>query len=81
LTYHYLSYTAILPFFILSNGILTGSFFIEPIVWYNDVENLGTRLFNIPVEDIFYGMLLIFMNIELYLYFKHKKTTPNKEVV
>ena len=75
LSYHYLSYFAILPFFILSNGILTGSFLIDPIVWYNDAENLNTRLFNIPVEDMFYGMLLIFMNIELYLFFNTKKTT------
>ena len=70
LSYHYLSYIFVLPFFFISNGLLTGSFFIEPIVWYNDAENLGIRLFNIPMEDSIYGMLLIFMNIELYRYFK-----------
>ncbi len=74
LSYHYLSYFAVLPFFVMSNGVLTGSFLVEPIVWYNDAENLGLRLFNIPVEDIFYGLLLIIMNIEFYLFFKHKKT-------
>ncbi len=73
LSYHYLSYAFILPFFLLSNGVLTGSFLVEPIVWYNDAENLGIRLFNIPIEDTIYGMLLIFMNIELYNYFKCKK--------
>lgn len=73
LSYHYLNYGFILPFFVLSNGVLTGSFLVEPIVWYDDSENLGIRLFNIPVEDSVYGMLLIFMNIELYNYFKHKK--------
>jgi lycopene cyclase domain-containing protein len=72
LSLHYLSYFFILPFFILSNGILTGSFLIEPIVWYNDAENLGIRLFNIPIEDSVYGLLLIFMNIELFQYFKRK---------
>ena len=71
LSYHYLSYLFILPFFFISNGILTGSFFVDPIVWYNDVENLGIRITNIPVEDIIYGMLLIFSNIELYKYFKN----------
>jgi lycopene cyclase domain-containing protein len=72
LSLHYLSYFFILPFFILSNGVLTGSFLIEPIVWYNDAENLGIRLFNIPIEDSVYGLLLIFMNIELFQYFKRK---------
>jgi lycopene cyclase domain-containing protein len=72
LSLHYLSYLFVLPFFFFSNGILTGSFLVEPIVWYNDAENLGIRVFNIPIEDSIYGLLLIFMNIELYNYFKQK---------
>lgn len=72
LSFHYLSYLFIFPFFILSNGVLTGSFLVEPIVWYNDLENLGIRLFNIPIEDTIYGLLLILMNIEGYEYFKSK---------
>ena len=74
LSLHYLTYFFVLPFFILSNGVLTGSFLIEPIVWYNDAENLGIRIGNIPIEDSVYGLLLIFMNIEFFRYFKHKKT-------
>ena len=75
LSYHYLSYFLILPFFFISNGILTGSFFVkQPIVWYNNAENLGIRISNIPIEDSIYGMLLVFMNIELYRYFKNRKT-------
>lgn len=73
LSFHYLSYLFIFPFFFISNGILTGSFLIEPIVFYNDLENLGIRLSNIPIEDSIYGMLLIFLNIELFNYFKNKK--------
>lgn len=73
LSYHYLSYFLILPFFYISNGVLTGSFFVDPIVWYNDAENLGIRISNIPIEDSIYGMLLILTNIELYQYFKQLK--------
>ena len=66
-----LSYIAILPFFFLSNGLLTGSFIEEPIVWYNHNENLDLRMFTIPVEDIFYGFLLIISNCLLFDYFKY----------
>ena len=59
----YLCYLGVLPFFFLSNGILTGSFLAEPVVWYNDLENLGLRMFTIPVEDAFYGLLLVGLNV------------------
>jgi len=72
LGYHYLTYIFILPFFLISNGLLTGSFLEAPIVWYNDAENMGIRIGTIPVEDSIYGLLLIFMNIEGFRYFKSK---------
>ncbi len=67
-----ISYLLIFPFFLASNGILTGSFLPEPIVWYNDEENMGFRLFTIPFEDLFYGYLLIVPQMLLFENFKKK---------
>lgn len=57
-----LSYLICLIPFLIVNGLLTSI----PVVIYNDAENLGYRIYSIPVEDIFYGMLLVMMNIVLY---------------
>ena len=68
----------LIPFFIV-NGILTGSGLPQPVVWYNDAENMGIRLFTIPAEDIFYGFELILVNIFFYEFFKKKfGTQPSK---
>ncbi len=61
----YLSFLVILLPFVAVNGVLTGSFIQEPVVWYNDTENLGIRLFTIPVEDFAYGFSLILFNLML----------------
>jgi len=68
----YLAYAVILiPFFIV-NGILTGSFIEQEVVWYNNNENLELRIGTVPVEDIFYGMLLILMNVVIYEWLQEK---------
>jgi len=64
----YLAYLiALVPFYII-NGILTSL----PVVLYNDTQNMGMRLGTIPVEDHFYLMALLLMNIGLFEYFKSK---------
>ena len=66
----YISFLIILvPFFIV-NGILTGTGLEEPVVWYNNAENLGIRLATIPIEDIGYAFTMIFGNLLLIEKFK-----------
>ncbi len=65
----YMAYVvSLLPFYIV-NGILTA----VPIVMYNNAENIGKRVGTIPIEDHFYSMALLLMNIGFFEYFKNKK--------
>lgn len=59
----------LIPFFLM-NGILTSM----PILIYNDMEILGIRLYTIPLEDVFYGMLNILQVITVYEWLKNKST-------
>jgi len=61
----------LIPFFIV-NGILTGAITESPIVWYNNSENLGIRLFTIPVEDIGYAFTMLFGNLMIFESFNRK---------
>ncbi len=57
-----ISYAIVLIPFLIVNGFLT----YLPVVIYDNAQNLALRLYTIPVEDIFYGMLLVLMNIFIY---------------
>ena len=69
----YFAYLVVLIPFLIVDGVLTGSFIEEEVVWYNNLENLDVRIFTIPVEDAFYGMLLILMNVSIYEYLQGRK--------
>ncbi len=65
LNYFYLSFLIILiPFFIV-NGVLTGSFIEDEVVWYNSSEITGLRLMTVPVEDIIYAFCMILLPLLL----------------
>ncbi|MBK9637523.1 MAG: lycopene cyclase domain-containing protein [Bacteroidetes bacterium] len=66
----------LIPFSIV-NGILTGTGLDSPVVWYNESHIMGLRLMTIPVEDVFYGLELLLLNVFFYHQFLDKKA--NKE--
>lgn len=59
----------LIPFFIV-NGILTGTGLQQPVVWYNNAENLGIRMLTIPVEDVAYALEMLMFNLFFYERFK-----------
>jgi lycopene cyclase domain-containing protein len=62
LTHFYIMWLIhLIPLFII-NGLLTGI----PVVNYNDEENLGIRITTIPLEDAFYSMFLLLINLSVY---------------
>jgi hypothetical protein len=82
------AYFVLLVPFVISNGVLTGlDFWSYPflhnhpeaisdhIVWYNNEENSGWRLFTMPVDDLLYGLLLIGINVSLFEAFSAKNKT------
>lgn len=58
----------LIPFFIVKL-VLTGL----PVVEYDDMFNLGVRIFTIPIEDFFCFFLLLLMNITIYEYFRKQQ--------
>lgn len=48
----------LLPF-LLVNGILTGFFTPEPVVWYSENHITGIRIGTIPLEDLYYNLSML----------------------
>ena len=55
------------------NGILTAN----PVLIYNDAENLGIRIGTIPFEDFFYNLLYMTWMITLFELFKTRQSKPS----
>ncbi len=69
-----ISYSVTIIPFMVVNGFLTSL----PVVIYNADENLGFRISTIPFEDVFYGMLLVMMNVVIYEKLKSKRRTRSR---
>jgi lycopene cyclase domain-containing protein len=68
----YLMYlVTLIPFFIV-NGLLTGSFIAEEVVFYDDLQNLGIRIGTIPIEDMVYGLFMLLMNTTWFEFLKSR---------
>jgi hypothetical protein len=67
----YISWLVCLLPFALVNGVLTAM----PVLIYNNLQNTGIRLYTIPLEDIFYGMLNFLQVITVYEMLKNQKHT------
>ena len=72
LSQFYITFLIILIPFFMVNGILTGSFIENEVVWYNNDENLNIRLFTIPVEDAVYAFNMLYPSLFLIAFFKKK---------
>ena len=69
----YLSFIFMLIPFLIVNGILTGAFIPEEVVWYNNEENLGVRIYTIPLDDIIYCFGMMLTVASLYEFFLRRK--------
>tara|TARA_B100000809_G_scaffold86972_2_gene85475 strand:- start:10767 stop:11471 length:705 start_codon:yes stop_codon:yes gene_type:complete len=67
----------IIPF-LMVNGILTGTGLESSIIWHNENEIIGLRILTIPIEDFFYGFLLILLNVFLLELFDKKSAKTIK---
>lgn len=69
--FYMMYFVTLIPFFIV-NGLLTGSFIPEEVVYYDNTQNLGIRVGTIPVEDMVYGLLMLLMNVTWFEYLRNR---------
>ena len=65
----YLTYiVSLFPFYIV-NGLLTSI----PVVLYNNEQNTGIRVGTVPLEDHFYSLSMLLLNILFFEYFRSRR--------
>jgi len=67
-----LAYLVSLVPFMIVNGVLTSL----PVVWYNNAETLGFRVYTIPVEDFLYLFGLLLPTVNIYQLLLHRYASP-----
>lgn len=68
----YLSFIVIyIPFFFV-NSALTGSYSDNPVVFYNDAENLRIRIVTMPLEDSFYCFSMLYGSVLVFEFLRKK---------
>ena len=60
-----------IPFYFV-NSALTGSYSEEPVVFYDNAENLGIRIGTMPLEDSFYCFSMLYGSVVLFEHFRRK---------
>ena len=58
--------------FIVVNGLLTSI----PVVWYDNMQNLGIRIYTVPLDDFVYLMGLLLPAINIYQLLLHRYASP-----
>lgn len=65
-----LTFLVVLIPFLIVNGILTGMFTEDPVVWYNSEHIIGFRIVTIPLEDIYYNLCMLLPIVAIYEWLK-----------
>ncbi len=75
----YLSFIIIyIPFFLV-NSALTGMFTENPVVFYDNNENLGIRVGTMPLEDSFYCFSMLYGSVLLFEYFRKNAFSQSRK--
>ncbi len=64
--YFHLTFLLILPPMGLIRTVMTGTLIKDHVIWFSDDKTLGDRLFNLPIESLFYGVLQVLVAVTIY---------------